>query len=172
MVAGSSLEGRLLVAGPLMSDPNFARTVVLTLSHSPEGSLGVVLDRPGEMPVAAALPKWEQATSEPRVVFRGGPVEPAATIGIARTGNQVATVDLAAGPVEGVADAVRLFSGYAGWGPGQLEMEVSVGAWIVVDAEPGDAFSRHPERLWRSVLRRQHGDAALLSAFPDDPSAN
>jgi putative transcriptional regulator len=68
--------------------------------------------------------------------------------------------------------AVRIFAGYSGWGSGQLEGELAEGGWYVVTAEPGDTFTTTPERLWRDVLRRQPGDLALVSTFPDDPSDN
>jgi putative transcriptional regulator len=68
--------------------------------------------------------------------------------------------------------SLRIFAGYAGWGAGQLAGELEAGAWYVVDGEPGDAFSPEPERLWRSVLRRQRGDLALVSTYPADPTLN
>jgi putative transcriptional regulator len=67
---------------------------------------------------------------------------------------------------------LRIFAGYAGWGPGQLEGEIEEGAWYVVDAAPDDIFSGRPEGLWSHVLRRQGGDLALVSTFPPDPSLN
>jgi len=56
--------------------------------------------------------------------------------------------------------------------PGQLEKELSEGAWYVVESEPGDVSSPAPERLWRSVLRRQRSELALVATYPDDPSLN
>ena len=69
-------------------------------------------------------------------------------------------------------EAVRIFRGYAGWGPGQLENEIDAGAWLVLDAEPGDLFDAEPDVLWRTVLRRQGGRLAWLADAPDDLSAN
>ena len=63
---------------------------------------------------------------------------------------------------------VRVFRGYAGWGPGQLEGEIEAGAWLVLDSEPGDVFSDDPDELWRTVLRRQPGRLAWLADAPDD----
>ncbi|MGH9115271.1 MAG: YqgE/AlgH family protein [Acidimicrobiales bacterium] len=65
--------GRLLVANPRLPDPNFDRTVVLLLTYSDEGALGVVLNRPSEMSLAAPLPRWESLAAEPAVVSVGGP---------------------------------------------------------------------------------------------------
>jgi putative transcriptional regulator len=69
-------------------------------------------------------------------------------------------------------DAIRVFAGYAGWGPGQLEGEIEAGGWFVVPAEPADALSGDPDQLWKRVLRRQGGRLALVAAYPNDPSLN
>src|SRR5438270_2159583 len=76
--------GRLLVANPLLPDPNFDRTVVLLLAYNDEGAIGVVLNRPSETLLAAPLPKWEDFAASPAVVFVGGPVQHQAVICLAR----------------------------------------------------------------------------------------
>jgi putative transcriptional regulator len=68
--------------------------------------------------------------------------------------------------------SLRIFAGYAGWGTGQLEDELGEGAWYVVPSHAQDAFTGEPGQLWRSVLRRQGGDLAMVSTYPDDPSMN
>jgi putative transcriptional regulator len=85
-------------------------------------------------------------------------------------GDHVGIVDLGLEPAD--VDAVRLFAGYAGWGGGQLEAEISAGGWFVLDALPSDPLSAEPEELWREVLRRQGGNLALFAACPPDPSLN
>src|SRR3954464_13149897 len=80
----ASLVGRLVVAAPVMVDPNFDHTVVLVLEHGREGALGVVLNRPTETDVFEALPRWESLAAEPTVIFVGGPVSPSAAICLAR----------------------------------------------------------------------------------------
>ncbi|SES37531.1 Uncharacterized ACR, COG1678 [Streptomyces qinglanensis] len=351
MTEVSSLTGRLLVATPVLADPNFDRAVVLLLDHDEEGSLGVVLNRPTPVDVSDILEPWAALAGEPGVVFQGGPVSLDAALGVAvvpsgrgdrsdgdpalsaedapggpagsvsggpqagrtredgpaaepqdrsggrprepdapgtadrastgavhaagsgatadtgtaerqateepgaaehgtggrgatgepGTGDRPATGDRDAGDRgrrqpqergsagggesagEGGADAaeadteygdagpetdtvldtdgplgwrrvhgaiglvdleappellaaelgsLRIFAGYAGWGPGQLEKELSEGAWYVVESEPGDVSSPAPERLWRSVLRRQRSELALVATYPDDPSLN
>src|SRR5206468_4712716 len=67
---------------------------------------------------------------------------------------------------------VRVFAGYAGWSPGQLEEEVAEGAWWVCDALPADCFSSEPSQLWRQVLRRQGMPLALAAQYPADPALN
>ena len=180
------VKGSLLVAAPPLGDDNFDRTVVLVLEHGPGGSLGLVVNRPSEVPVAAALPGWESLAAEPAVVFTGGPVAPEAAIAIGtRAGAPVAsgweaivgdvgTIDLHVEPEVARAElgAVRVFAGYAGWSPGQLDGELAVGAWLVVPATAGDAMDPDPDDLWRRVLLRQGGRTAWLANAPRDASVN
>ncbi|MDT0322605.1 MULTISPECIES: YqgE/AlgH family protein [unclassified Streptomyces] len=185
MTEASSLTGRLLVATPALSDPNFDRSVVLLLDHDREGALGVVLNRPTPVGVSEVLEPWASLAGEPGVVFQGGPVALDAALAIAvvpgtgplgwrRVHGSIGLVDLEAPPEVLAAEvgSLRIFAGYAGWGPGQLERELDEGAWYVVDSEPGDVSVPEPERLWRAVLRRQRGSLALLATYPDDPSLN
>jgi putative transcriptional regulator len=181
-----TLRGKLLVALPPLVDENFDRTVVLLLEHGTEGALGLVLNRPGNQPVADVLSTWAPLTASPAVVFAGGPVEQGSVIGLARSPaeepnehwapvfDRIGTVDLSADPddVHPRLDALRLFSGYAGWGPEQLEGELAVGAWVIADFRHDDAFGDEPDLLWRAVLHRQGGRLAWLANYPDDPNLN
>ncbi|MGW5861855.1 YqgE/AlgH family protein [Streptomyces sp. NPDC055239] len=199
MTEVSSLTGRLLVATPALADPNFDRAVVLLLDHDEEGSLGVVLNRPTPVEVADILEGWGDLAGAPGVVFQGGPVSLDSALGVAvipgeegpasgsrprsvrgepigwrRVHGAIGLVDLDT-PPELLAPALgslRIFAGYAGWGPGQLEDELTEGAWYVVESEPGDVSSPDPERLWRAVLRRQRSELAMVATYPDDPSLN
>lgn len=178
--------GQLLVATPSLLDPNFARGVIFILDHDEEGALGVVINRPSELPLVAVLPSWAHAVSEPSLLFSGGPVaqDSALAIGLSTgTGPQAGfkpligeygLVDLDAAPVDLTPDlaGVRIFSGYAGWSPGQLEVEIAEGSWYVVAALARDLLDPEPESLWRTVLRRQPGELAFLSTLPDDPTMN
>src|SRR5690348_7418296 len=76
--------GRLLVANPLLPDPNFDRTVVLLLAYGDDGALGLVLNRPSETRLSAPLPEWEPVAATPAVLFVGGPVQHQAVICLAR----------------------------------------------------------------------------------------
>ncbi|MFJ9318054.1 YqgE/AlgH family protein [Streptomyces globisporus] len=186
MTEVSSLTGRLLVAAPALTDPNFDRAVVLLLDHDEEGSLGVVLNRPTPVGVGDILASWAALTGEPDVVFQGGPVSLDSALGVAvipgdegplgwrRVHGAIGLVDLEAPPelLGPALGSLRIFAGYAGWGPGQLEGELSEGAWYVVESEPGDVSSPRPEQLWRAVLRRQRSELAMIATYPDDPSLN
>lgn len=178
------------MASPTIGDPRFERTVVLVLEDEAEGALGLVLNRPSDRAVADPLPEWTDLVASPPVVFTGGPVEPDAAIGLglARAGWEdeldaagwhpldggIGSLDLGRPPSEAGAPLawVRVFAGYAGWGPGQLAAEVAEEAWIVVPPLPDDVFGDLPEGLWARVLRRQGGTLALLSTHPRNPSLN
>jgi len=184
----ASFTGRLLAAAPSLVDPNFDRTVVLVLEHTDDGALGLVLNRPSEIAVGAALPGWDLLAAEPSVVFLGGPVAPTGAIGLALSlgagavvgegwqplFRDLGTVDLDGDPGDLVVRAagLRVFVGHAGWGPTQLETEVEVGAWFVLDAFDDDPVSPRPDELWPTVLRRQGGAMARVANFPDDPTMN
>lgn len=180
-----ALTGRLLVAAPTMRDPNFDHSVVLVLEHNDDGALGIVLNQPTETDLVEAVPRWERLAAQPTVLFLGGPVSPAAAICLAKSPAGEAegwkplfaglgTVDLNLDPDELAPplQEVRVFAGYAGWSPGQVESEIEAGAWFVLDALPGDALCTAPDDLWAAVLRRQGGDLALVANFPDDPAMN
>ncbi len=191
-------KGRLVVASPSLEDPNFHRTVVFLLAADSEGALGVVLNRPSDTSIDEVVPHWGFHASEPPVLFVGGPVQPNAAICVGKAKETVreraasaeasdddgggfspligdlGTVDLNRAPDEiGVAfSGLRVFTGYSGWGPGQLEEEIDAGAWFVVDGRQDDVLCTDPGDLWGQVLRRQGGWLAVLARHPVDASLN
>lgn len=166
-------------------DPNFDKTIVLMLEHGDDGGIGIVLNRTSEVTVADVFPEWHELVSPPEAVFVGGPVSTDAVIALARRRHlnvesfvqvldDLGTVDLADDPlaIGASLQSLRIFSGYAGWSPGQLEAEITQGAWFVVNPDPNDPFVDNPDRLWRDVLRRQRGRLALFSNYPEDATVN
>jgi putative transcriptional regulator len=174
MVEMESTAGHLLVARPAMGDPNFDMSIVYMLEHNEDGALGVVVNRPTDTEVAEHLPDLTPMLSSPSVFFMGGPVSTEHIVGVGRVGGRIETIDLQ-GLIDGEVaspDGLRLFAGYSGWGPGQLEGELDADAWLTVDAFDGDVFGPRPASLWRDVLRRQGGATARLALFPDSPMFN
>jgi putative transcriptional regulator len=178
-----SLRGSLLIAAPGLVDPNFWRTVVLVGEHSEEGALGVVLNRTSETPVDEAVPELAQLAEEMGDVHVGGPVQPSAVVVLADFAEPpdpevlvVESVGFLPAEVDpdslGPLRRARVYVGYAGWGPGQLDSELEEGSWIVEPAVADDVFTSEPEDLWSSVLRRKGGPFRVLAAMPPDPSLN
>ena len=138
--------GVLLVASPMLGDSELRRTVVYVLDHRPDGSVGVVLNRPSDVTLLDVLPQWFDLASAPRTLFVGGPVETNAALCLGEVRNGIAAARLDRGVRTGRADRprhrpggverdlhqVRVFAGYAGWGAGQLAGEIADGAWLVV----------------------------------------
>ena len=177
------LQGQLLISSPSLVDPNFRRTVVLMTHHEEEGAVGLVLSRPSELSISEAVPELAELPFADEVVYIGGPVQPEAVVVlielerpdddvveaiVGNVGYMPPDVDLGELPVS----RARVFAGYSGWGPGQLEAELAEPAWIVADAEPDDVFAADPDELWRTVLQRKGGKFALIATMPFDPRLN
>ena len=177
------LTGRLLLSNATLFDPNFRRTVVLIGHHDDEGAVGVVLNRPLGVPVDAAVPPLSDLVAVGEELFEGGPVEPDAAVVIAEFSDLARAGILAFGAIGFLPDEMgaedrdaivraRIFAGYSGWGPGQLEDELAEDAWLVTAATEADVFTSEPQRLWERVVRRLGPGYAVLQTMPLDPSAN
>jgi putative transcriptional regulator len=174
-----SLAGKLLISSPALIDQNFRQTVVLMTHHDEEGAVGLVLSRPSELRIADAVPDLGDLPYADDVVFVGGPVQQEAVIVLVELDGprpdappivgRVAYMPVGVEPWELNASRARVFAGYSGWGPGQLEDELAEPAWIVVDAEPADVFAVDPDELWRTVVHRKGG---LYSTMPQDATRN
>ena len=181
---GDSLAGQLLLASPVLLDPNFRRTMVLIGVHSHEGALGVVLNRPSTVTVEEAVPALQDAVTGEEPVYLGGPVQPASVVVLAEFLDPAPAGMLVVGRIgfpsadADIADLTRstarrrVFAGFAGWGEGQLDAEVEHGDWIAHSALPEDVFTELPAELWSTVLTRKGGSYALMARMPLDPSMN
>ena len=178
-----SLKGHLLIAGPGLVDPNFWRAVVLVGEHSEEGALGVVLNRPSETAVTEAVPELALLADDLGAVHVGGPVQPSAVVVLADFVDAsdaeslvLDTIGFLPSEVDPIAlgelRRARVYVGYSGWGPGQLDEELEEGSWIVEPALAEDVFTSDPDGLWSAVLRRKGGPFGVLASMPPDPSRN
>jgi putative transcriptional regulator len=165
--AAQAPVGGFLVAKPTILDPNFSRTVVL-VTQAPDGAiLGVILNRPTKQSLAEILPGNERLARFTAPLHFGGPVEPAGLFAVFRgTGDPgpsfpvIEDVRLALQPatVEQLLlkppEALRLFAGYAGWAPGQLDGELARGDWWTVKADADTIFRKNTDTLWDELSRR------------------
>lgn len=162
-------KGALLVAHPSMEDPNFRHTVVLIVEHGPEGTLGLVLNRPSDIPLSLALPDLAALKGTSHRLFVGGPVTPDRMTMLVRLTEPISDMR----PVfDGVylggtpeilerlvtqpkpAEAFRVFAGMAGWAPGQLDFEMRQGAWATLPPDAAAIFDQDPATLWNDSLQR------------------
>lgn len=181
----SPAPGVLLIAPPNLEDPNFRRSVVFLCEHSDEGSFGLILNRPLGVHLSDVI-EGVGGTSLP--LQQGGPVQ-SDTLhflhtfgdaisdaiqvidGIYWGGNFESLRALVDGSDE-ASSHVRLYLGYAGWSPEQLEFEIEQGGWILSDLASEAVFDAHPAGLWRTMLRRMGGEYAVWANFPEDPRLN
>lgn len=181
-----SLRGRLLVASPSLIDPSFRRTVVLIGEHGDDGAMGVVLNRPSETAVAEAAAGLAPLVAAGEPVFVGGPVSPEAVVVLAEVDDESLAAELVLGDVgflRGDLDLedsglplvvrrARVFAGYAGWTPGQLEAELESTDWMVEPASADDLFRPAADDLWADVVGRKGGAYRLVATMPFDPTLN
>lgn len=172
--------GKVLVAARGLPDPNFSETVVLLVDHGAEGTMGLVINRRSEVPVARAFPHLTTGLGPAALLYEGGPVSRDGVVGLERS-QIVSSHDRAVLPdvrlitvrddLEKLIsssvgpDRFRVYVGYAGWGPGQLERETVLGSWHVFRADGASVFDPHPETLWQRQIRRSDQRMASLS-FP------
>lgn len=176
-----SLAGQLLLASPMLKDPNFARTVILLSAHDGEGALGVVLNRPLGRRLGELSESFAGGPLARVPLYRGGPVETEKLIlaGWRRIG-VAGDFELHFGLDPGRAEAlsadpratVRGYLGYAGWGGGQLEKEMGVHTWFVAPPADYNLETEDGVGLWRLILGSLDPEMKLLAEEPDDPSRN
>jgi putative transcriptional regulator len=164
--------GQLLVAARGLADPNFERSVVLLVEHGAEGSLGLVINRPTGVPLSRLFPEERALQRQDGILYAGGPVAAGRFLLLLRAPRRpeearpvFADVYLGWAPAilrdsRGVSE-FRLYSGYAGWAPGQLESEIARGDWRLLPAETPLVFGEHPERVWEELTRRLDTPVAI-----------
>ena len=183
--ADKFLKGQLLLDSGQLRGSFFQRTVLLICQHDPEGAFGLVLNRAtgsnvGEM-IVADLP--DSLKTFP--LFLGGPVQPSAlsflySDAFIPDANVIPNLSLGhsldslrdIGESFSSARKIKMFAGYAGWSPGQLEDEMERNAWVSHPASLELIFETDPAKLWQSILRSKGGKYLLLAQMPEDLSMN
>ena len=181
-----SLQGHFLVAAPHQVDPNFAEAVVLVVKHDHRGAIGVIVNCPRDRHEGISQQRntkrrWPE---EPRLHFGGPVTSPLMAVhadrafagitilpGVFFEGEEERVFDL----MRSTEQSYKAFTGYAGWGPWQLEQEVEDGTWWAIPATAAEIFS-NANNLWERILRRA-SDSLLevmcnIKHFSSDPSLN
>jgi putative transcriptional regulator len=185
MASEKSLKGHLLLDSGQLRGSFFQRTVVLICQHDPEGAFGLVLNRAagsnaGDM-IVADLPEPLRASP----LFLGGPVQPSAlsfllSDAFIPDANVMPNLSLGhsldalieLGESFSSTQRVKMFAGYAGWSPGQLEEEIKRDAWLTHPASLDLIFDVSPNQLWQKILRQKGWQYRLLAQMPEDLSLN
>lgn len=174
-----SLAGSLLVAHPVLRDPNFRRAVVLMSVHNAEGAMGVVLNRPLGRRLGELTGEFALGALAGVPLYAGGPVQNEQLLLVAwqpqTEGFRVhfgVEPDRAAQLVTEEGTQLRGFLGYSGWSAGQLEQELKLNTWIVTEV-PAGLLERPPDdKLWRGVLASLGDEWRLMAGEPDDTTLN
>lgn len=162
-------KGKFLVASRTLADPRFRETVVLLIGYGAEGAAGLVINRPTKVPLAEMLPSVQGLKNRTDFVYYGGPVEGDRMLMLIRSGEKPEESDRVFGNVyvsssrntlERMISArrkerqFRVYAGYAGWSPGQLDAEVSRGDWHIILADAKSIFDKKSSEVWRELIRR------------------
>jgi putative transcriptional regulator len=177
----STLAGQLLLAHPVMRDPNFRRTVVLLSAHNDEGAMGVVLNRPLHRQLGEVNSEFALSPLAGIPLYFGGPVEPEQLIIV--TWQWIAAeqafqlqfgveVEKATEMIGTPGVTMRAFLGYSGWSKGQLENEMKHDTWLPSPVE-GDWLIKHDGvPLWRALISHLNPELKVLADAPEDPTLN
>ncbi len=180
-----SLKGQLLLDGGELRGSFFHRTVILMCQHDEQGALGLVLNRFMERTLEGALTEEVPESMLQQPLFLGGPVQPTALSFLysgAFLSDAIVLEDVALGhSLEMLVECaqshsperrLRVFAGYSGWGPGQLEGELKRNAWLTHSATAELVFHPRPEQLWRIILKMKGWPYQVLADAPEDLSRN
>jgi putative transcriptional regulator len=177
-----SLRGQFLIAARHLRDPNFYKTVVLIVEHGSDGAMGLVVNRPSSVTVANVLSEHFDLPETDDLLYFGGPVEPSHLFILHNSAHfdqleRPVVPDLYVGsgdvfqPIlrsasNGDPDLqYRIFSGCAGWAPGQLEGELERGDWLLYPADSIPLFCADPYEFWEGLLQKVQ---QLRSILPHD----
>lgn len=172
-----TLAPGFLIAMPQLGDPSFHRAVILMIEHGDEGAMGLVVNRSSPLTLKD-LAKGQSievaAHREADAIFVGGPVEPQRGFALHDCASVPEKLEICEGLYLSVtldalqpllldqAARLRFCLGYAGWGPQQLEREISVGSWLFAEAEGAPVLTVEPAKLWDVTLRRMGVDPVML----------
>jgi putative transcriptional regulator len=162
-------KGKFLVASRRLADPRFRETVVLLISYGDGGVIGIIVNRPTEVRLVDMLPSVQGLKGRADVVYYGGPVEGHRMLLLVRSGERPEGSDHVFGDVyvsssrntlekmltvHKTVKQLRVYAGYAGWMPRQLDGELLRGDWFIISADARSVFEKKPSELWPELIRR------------------
>ncbi len=162
-------KGKFLVATDALTDPHFSQTVILLIDYSDMGATGIIINRPTKVPLVEMLPSVQGLKDRADIVYYGGPVEGNRMFMLIRSSEKPdesghvfgnVYVSVSKNMLEHMIGKrktekqFRVYSGYAGWFPGQLDREVSIGSWRIVGADADSIFEKNSAGIWRELFRR------------------
>jgi putative transcriptional regulator len=162
-------QGMLLIADRQLMDPNFRETVIFLVGYGPEGAMGLVINRPLQVKLSAIFPDIKELDQINDTLYRGGPVEPSGILLLVKSNKPPKASQRVFGDVYLSAsrsvlkrliiepekeERFRIFAGYAGWAPKQLESECNRGDWHVLQADAETIFDRDPAEIWPDLIQR------------------
>lgn len=178
-------KGKILIAEPMLGDPNFDRTVVLLADHNEEGTVGFVLNRKVDVDFDDLVLDFPSFDAQ---IFEGGPVQGDNLFFLHRKGDLIpGSEEIMDGVFWGgdldilkemialemvLPSDIRFFLGYSGWSSGQLNDELSQKSWLVADSTADLIFETEIDGLWSTIMKQMGGDYALWHNAPMDPSLN
>ncbi|MBN1340679.1 MAG: YqgE/AlgH family protein [Bacteroidales bacterium] len=178
-------KGKILISEPFLSDYYFKRSVVLLAEHNDDGTFGLILNKPVNVPFNEAIKGFPQFKAR---VFLGGPVKTDSLFFIHTLGNLIdESLEIMpglfwGGDIETVkelisinrvtTDQIKFFAGYSGWVSKQLEGELTRNSWVVSNIKPEQVMLSDPDTLWNNTLKWMGGDYAYWTSFPHDPAMN
>jgi putative transcriptional regulator len=190
------LAGHFLISDINLMDPNFFRSVVLMMSHDEEGAFGLVVNRPSRYTLGDLVDGARDTPAAAVPVYIGGPVQQEILFmlhaefpgDVSSEGSEHPLEDVVFEPAtqpmmdylkeewsaldEGERPAVRLYAGYSGWGPGQLESELKADAWVILKATSEIVFHSDPEKGWADALARKGPLYRIILQTGFKPSMN
>ena len=162
--------GNFLVSSRQLGDPNFSETVILLVRYDEEeGAMGLIVNRRSDLPLAQVFQDLKQAKGRRDLAYMGGPVEPDNVLALLKSSTKPGDAQRVFAGVYLISDkdllektlaekaessVFHVFLGYAGWGPGQLEHEVDLGAWHILPPDAGSVFDADPDSVWQRLIRR------------------
>ena len=162
--------GKLLVASRDLGDPNFAKAVILLVRYEQDkGAVGLVLNKRTDVPLSRVFGDLKEASGRTDPIYIGGPVELNTVQALFKSGSKPQGADRVFGDVylisnkdaltrtlaaRAEAEVFHAYVGYAGWGAGQLEHEIELGAWHIMPADAGTVFHADPDSVWPRLIQR------------------